>query len=222
MLAYKLIVRMGLIRSCPEDFLVATDLMQKFPEHAKKVDLRDELKAVVSSSGSGAVSNSNIESEDKTNSSTQFKWDTIGVLNCLPMTMKPYNKNIETHDDVCTDGKFFYWKCDQGLFKASIGDFNSLSFKIVAKNTECLSEAPTSRMLYHNGKLFVRHSVTTREKPFIVINAQNLELIEDYETKVKDPNDEVKSDDEGDKEESTKPVTILRDEKADKKSGRIL
>jgi hypothetical protein len=77
-------------------------------------------------------------------------------------------------------------------------------------------------MLYHNGKLFVRHSVTTREKPFIVINAQNLELIEDYETKVKDPNDEVKSDDEGDKEESTKPVTILRDEKADKKTGRIL
>jgi hypothetical protein len=82
------------------------------PEHAKKVDLRDELKAVVESSGSGAVSNSATESEDKTNSSTQFKWDTIGVLNCLPMTMKPFDRNIETQDDICTDGKFFYWKCD--------------------------------------------------------------------------------------------------------------
>jgi hypothetical protein len=38
---------MGLIRSCPEDFLVANELLQKFPEHAKKIDLRDELAAVV-------------------------------------------------------------------------------------------------------------------------------------------------------------------------------
>jgi hypothetical protein len=77
-------------------------------------------------------------------------------------------------------------------------------------------------MLCHDGKLFVRHNSSDREKPFIVIDTNTLEKIEDFEIKIKDPNDDEKSEDEGEKDERAKPITMLRDEKADKKTGRIL
>jgi hypothetical protein len=50
-LCYKIILRLFIARASVEDALVLLNLQLKFPEHASKIDLRDEIRALPSLEG---------------------------------------------------------------------------------------------------------------------------------------------------------------------------
>jgi len=131
-LCYKIILRMGLIRQSPEDFLLVNEMLSKYPEHALKVDLRDELREIANASGHNTESEA-ASSKDEAKHSVEYEFLAGEELNCLPMTMKPYDGTISRDDQICTNGHNFWWRHADTLYKANIVGLNGLNFKILDK-----------------------------------------------------------------------------------------
>jgi len=200
-ICYKIIMRIGLLRSNPEDFLLVNELLTSHPEHALKVDLRDEVRDIMEASGA-SVAESEGDSKDESNKNdSQYEFLPSYSLNCLPMLLEPYNQFVSNTDLMCTDGRFFYWKNDKGLYKATIAGINALSFKLVEHNKD-IEWPEHSQMLLYKDKLYVRHKDNGREKAFLVYNTCTLKVIEDFEIKIKDEKEENAEGSDG--EESAK------------------
>jgi hypothetical protein len=179
------------------------------------------MREISNASGSTINESNEAADEDVKKNESEYEFLPGNILNCLPMTMKPYTSTIKKGDAICTNGHFFFWRSGDTLFKANIAGLNALNFKIIDKvSVDWHSDA---KMLFFKDKLFIRHKDLDREKAFVVYDANTLKHLEDYEIKIEDPS---KALDTGDDEEDAKSEnennapftpTTLEDFQLDKK-----
>jgi hypothetical protein len=132
-LCIRLILRIGIARSNPEDLLIADRLLNN-ENISKVVDLREEIKIISQMANTNATIT---KGEELT--AEEIGWNSVVRINCLEMLNKCYGSDltVDFSDPFCTDGSHFYWIPNNGnkeIFKTSInGDSNSLSFQMVNK-----------------------------------------------------------------------------------------
>ena len=172
-LSYKIIFRIFLARNSVEDALVLLRLLQSHPEHAQKIDLRPEIRALPA-----------LEGHTKLHGSDEAKMDfpftelsQIQLLGNKHEDMKP-----KQTDAFCADNTHFYhFNSDKGLYKISTSDPSKMPGLICHSNAE-VKWGINARMLFYNNRIYVR-SFDDKSKPFFVIDPDTLEVDKEF----KDP-----------------------------------
>ena len=195
-LSVKILVRLGLVRSNPEDFLVVVNLLNQNPKLV--CDLRDEIHSMqVRKHKSG-----DSDKQDKFDSKLADFKKIAELGNLAPSFMKEVKEDL-SGERWTTDGEFFFAP-NPNLHKFNIPRDASENMFCIDKNPEVSYDAEAS-LCYLDGKLYVL--TKSSDEPLVVFDPSTLKKDDKATEAIKWP-------------EEDNAISMRTTEEPDKETGR--